>query len=107
MVTKRARIAAVAANEASVRIELQPASGASTTVNTRSSIAAVSVTAPARSKERPGRVVRGSEGTSRRPPMSVANATGTGRKNTQRQPISVRRPPKTSPSEKPVAPVAV
>ena len=38
---------------------------------------------------------------------SATSATGAGRKNTQRQPISVSRPPKTRPSEKPVAPVAV
>jgi hypothetical protein len=37
----------------------------------------------------------------------VTSATGAGRKKTQRHPISVSRPPKTSPSEKPVAPVAV
>jgi hypothetical protein len=35
------------------------------------------------------------------------SATTTGRKKTQRQPISVSSPPKTSPSENPVAPVAV
>ena len=48
-----------------------------------------------------------SRGTSRKPASSVTSATGAGRKKTQRQPISVSRPPKTRPSEKPVAPVAV
>jgi hypothetical protein len=76
-------------------------------VKTSSSIAAVRVSAPGRSNEREARAVRESEGTSRRPATSAASATGAGRKKTQRQPISVSRPPKTSPSEKPVAPVAV
>ena len=49
----------------------------------------------------------GPPGTSLRPPTSSTAAIGTGRKNTQRQPSSVSRPPITRPSEKPVAPVAV
>ena len=85
----------------------QPTVGASTTVKTSSSIAAVIDTAPARSKERATRPGRASTGTSRIAASSVTSATGTGRKNTHRQPISVSRPPKTSPSENPVAPVAV
>ena len=122
--TKAARIAATAANETSVRADPQPTVGASTTVKTSSSIAAVRLTAPTRSKATPvprrraspdgagdqlrrTRAAAASTGTSRVAATRVISATGTGRKNTQRQPISVSRPPKTSPREKPVAPVAV
>src|SRR5207302_3194371 len=49
--TKAARIAATAAKEPSVLAVAQPTVGASTTVKTSSSIAAVIDTAPARSKE--------------------------------------------------------
>ena len=75
-------------------------------MNTSSSIPAVIDTAPARSnaREKRGRVLCG---TSRIPASSATKATGAGRKNTHRQPISVSSPPKTRPSEKPVAPVAV
>src|SRR5213593_2771497 len=105
--TKPARIAATTANEPRVRADPQPASGAPTSVNTSSSIAAVIPTAPATSNLREPPDEWALRGTSRRPAASVSSATGTGRKNTQRQPISVRSPPNTSPSEKPVAPVAV
>ena len=88
--------------------ETQPAVGASTSVNTSRSMAAVIGTAPASVEPRVsgGRRVRcGHEADALR--CSATSATGAGRKNTQRQPTSVSRPPITSPSEKPVAPVAV
>jgi hypothetical protein len=90
-----------------VRAVAQPAVGASTSVKTSSSMAAVMVTAPATSKPRPMRDGRPLSGTSFSPATSAISATGAGRKKTQRQPASVRRPPITRPSEKPVAPVAV
>ena len=65
------------------------------------------LTAPATSNERALRGGRGLLGTSRMPAINAVSATGAGRKKTQRQPMSVSSPPKTSPSEKPVAPVAV
>ncbi len=49
IVTNRASSAATIANEAIVAGEPQPCSGASTTVRTSTSIAAVTVTAPAKS----------------------------------------------------------
>jgi hypothetical protein len=98
---------ATAAMESSVRVEPQPTDGASTTVKTRSSMAAVRLSAPARSNERETPALFLSDGTSLLAATRAARATGAGRKKTQRQPISVSRPPKTSPSEKPVAPVAV
>jgi hypothetical protein len=76
-------------------------------VKTSSSIAAVRVTAPARSNDRERGTSRCSAGTSWVAAISVTRAIGTGRKKTHRQPISVSSPPKTSPSENPVAPVAV
>ena len=48
--TNAPRMAAAPASEPSVRAEAQPASGASTTVNTSSSIPAVTAIAPATSK---------------------------------------------------------
>ena len=51
--TNAASSAATPTNEPSVRAEAQPTSGASTTVKTSSSIAAVTVTAPARSNAAP------------------------------------------------------
>ena len=65
------------------------------------------LTAPETSNARDVRGPWRSRGTSRRPAIRVTSATGAGRKKTQRQPISVSSPPITSPSEKPVAPVAV
>ena len=70
-------------------------------------MAAVIVTAPVASNPRPMREARSLVGTSLIPAIRAIRATGAGRKNTQRQPASVRSPPMTSPSEKPVAPVAV
>ena len=69
---------------------------------------AVSVTAPAKSKLRrtPG-AIGPSLASTRGAAISSAIATGTGSRNVQRQPSSVIRPPKTSPSEKPLAPQAV
>ena len=90
MATNVARIPATPANDARVRADAQPASGASTSVKTSNSIAAVKVTAPARSKDRALWTIFGPAGTRKTPAMSVASATGTGRKKTQRQPISVR-----------------
>ena len=63
--TNAARIAAAAANESRIRAELQPTVGASTTVKTSSSTAAVIDTAPARSNDRATRAGRMSTGTSR------------------------------------------
>ena len=105
--TNAARIAAAPAKESSVRAEAQPACGASTSVKTRSSMAAVIVTAPVKSKPRrmPGTLA--SAGTSFVAARSATRATTVGTKKTQRQPASVSRPPSTRPSEKPVAPVAV
>ena len=105
--TNAARIAATPTSEPSVRAESQPASGASTSVKTSSSIPAVMLTAPAMSNAPAARRAGWSFGTRRTPAISVTSATGAGRKKTQRQPISVSRPPITSPSENPVAPVAV
>ena len=105
--TKAARIATTPTSEAIVRAVAQPTVGASTTVKTRSSIAAVMLSAPATSTEPRDRVSALSTGTSLTAAASVTSETSTGRKNTHRQPTSVSRPPKTSPSEKPVAPVAV
>ncbi|ONH22524.1 hypothetical protein BL253_35460 [Pseudofrankia asymbiotica] len=52
--------------------------------------------------------VRGEScGTCRTAAASVPAAIATGRKNVQRQSIWVSAPPITSPSEKPLAPVAV
>jgi hypothetical protein len=76
-------------------------------VNTSSSIATVMLTAPATSKLRADSAGRPSSGTSRIAANSVISAIGTGKKNTHRHPISVSRPLRTSPSENPVAPVAV
>ena len=106
MATNAVIRAATAAREPIVRTEAQPASGASTTVNTSSSMDAVRVTAPARSKPRRAPAGRPESGTSLSAAISVISAIGAGSRKTQRQPISVSRPPKTRPSEKPVAPVA-
>ena len=105
--TKAARIAAAPASEPSVRAEAHPASGASTTVNTNSNIPAVTATAPVRSKLPVLRVVLPESGTRRIAARSVISAKGAGKRNTQRQPISVSSPLNTSPSENPVAPVAL
>ena len=105
--TNNPKIATTAASDRSVRADAHPAVGASTSVNTSRSIPPVIATAPARSNPFLKRETRPLSGTSRIPASSVSTATGTGRKKTQRQPISVSRPPKTSPSENPVAPVAV
>ena len=64
-------------------------------------------TAPARSNACVLRAGRPVSGTRRIAASSVTSAIGTGRKKTQRQPISVSRPPNTRPSENPMAPVAV
>jgi hypothetical protein len=80
--TKAARIANAAAKDRSVRGEPQPAFGASTSVNTSSSSAAVIDVAPSRSKRRAGSVGCGCRGTSRIAAISVTSASGTGRKNT-------------------------
>jgi hypothetical protein len=105
--TKNAKIAAAPANDPSVRAESQPACGASTSVYTSSSIAPVIETAPVRSNARRRWMTPTGSGTSFTAPARAAAATTVGRKNTQRQPTSVSRPPNTSPSENPVAPVAV
>src|SRR5919204_6200005 len=68
---------------------------------------AVRLTAPGRSNARRDLSGRPLLGTSRMPASKATSATGTGRKNVQRQPSSVNAPPNTSPNEKPVAPVAV
>ena len=65
------------------------------------------VIAPITSNERPCRSGDLLAGTSFVAAASTIAETTTGTKKTQRQPNSVSRPPKTSPSEKPVAPVAV
>jgi hypothetical protein len=90
-----------------VRPEVQPASGASTSVKTSTSIPAVTPTAPATSKRRAGRGVALSLGTSFRAAIRTRSASGAGNRNTQRHPISVSTPLKTRPSENPMAPVAV
>ena len=90
-----------------MRAEAQPTVGASTRVNTSRSIAAVMPTAPGASNERAPSRVSLTFGTSFSAPASVIAETATGTKKTQRQPSSVSAPPNTSPSEKPVAPVAV
>jgi hypothetical protein len=105
--TNVASSAATRANEATVIPEPQPFDGASTTVRTSSSIAAVTVTAPAMSYRR-GPVSAGrSRGITRGATARMASANGTGSRNVQRQPSSVSSPPSTRPSEKPLAPVAV
>jgi hypothetical protein len=53
------------------------------------------------------RAPRPSPGTRRIAASSVSSASGTGKANTHRHPISVKSPLNTSPSENPVAPVAV
>ncbi len=105
--TKAVRRAATAASDPSVRAESQPASGASTTVKTSSSMPAVSAAAPARSKRRRPIAGRPASGTRTMAAISVTTATGTGSSSAHRQPTSVIRPPMTRPREKPVAPVAV
>ena len=84
--------------------DAQPTSGARTTVRTSSSMPAVMVTAPGRSKAPRardcGRVLAQQRGAS----SQDRSANGTGSRNVQRQPISVMRPPRTSPNEKPLAP---
>ena len=104
---KNARIAAAPRNETIVRAEAQPAVGASTSVKTSRSIAPVRLIAPVRSNDRELSAGRSPPGTRRIAAASATAATTTGRKNTQRHPISVSRPPNTSPRENPVAPVAV
>ena len=105
--TKALNRTATPANETMVRTDAQPTSGASTTVNTASSIAAVIAVAPPRSNDRRGPRTRPASGTSRMAAIRVMSAMGAGTKNTHRQPSSVRTPPNTRPSENPVAPVAV
>ncbi len=106
IVTNSASSAATIVNDAIVVAELQPVSGASTTVRTSRSIAAVTVTAPAMSYLR-GPIAGRSRGITRGATSRMASANGTGSRNVQRQPSSVSSPPKTSPIEKPEAPVAV
>ena len=91
----------------SVVAELQPRSGASTTVWTSASMPALSVTAPGTSNERRASCWGMSRGRTRGAAMSRAAAIGTGRTKVQRQPISVSAPPRMRPSENPLAPVAV
>ena len=105
--TKAASSNAATAKPPSVSTAPQPASGASTTVRTSSSIAAVIVAAPAKSKPRRGPSAGASLASTRGAATSSASAIGTGSRNVQRQPSSVSRPPNTSPSEKPLAPQAV
>jgi hypothetical protein len=105
--TKAARMATAPPNVARVWDEVHPASGAWTTVNTSSSIPVVIPSAPARSNLPGTRAPRPSPGTRRIAARSVSSASGTGKANTHRHPISVKRPLNTSPSENPVAPVAV
>ncbi len=107
IVAKPLRITAVATNPPMVRAEPQPTSGASTKVKTSSSIAPVSVTAPATSNPAARRVGRRDTGTSWMPATRIARDISTGTKKTQRQLASVSTPPSTSPRENPVAPVAV
>ena len=94
------------ANEASVRAEVQPASGAPEMPKTSASIA------PVPTRRRPGRSGPGPHarrvgGSSRQAAISSTTAIGNGSRKVQRQPAVVRMPPRTSPSEKPLAPVAV
>ena len=108
MPTKVVSSAAASTSPAIVPAEAQPLSGASTIVRTSSSIPAVSVTAPAKSKLRrmPG-AIGPSFASTRGAAISSPIATGTGSRNVQRQPSSVISPPNTRPSEKPLAPTAV
>ena len=108
MPTKVASSSAAATSPPIVAGAPQPVSGASTIVRTSSSMPAVSVTAPAKSKLRrtPG-AIGPSFASTRGAAISMASATGTGSRNVQRQPSSVSRPPNTRPSEKPLAPQAV
>ena len=81
--TNAARITATPASEPSVRSEAQPTVGASTRVKTSSSIAAVSVTAPAMSKRRGDAAAGRCAARAAAPAISATSATGAGRKNTQ------------------------
>ena len=85
----------------------QPRVGASTTATTITSRAAVLVSAPARSKSASRDTVRTDRGTTRMPVSTSSSATGPGSRNVARQPISVRIPPNTRPSENPLAPTTV
>ena len=105
--TNSAARATATANPAIVSALPQPASGAWTMVKTSSSIASVTVTAPATSYLRRPVPRAGSRGTRASAPRKTPTATGTGSRKVQRQPISVSRPPKIRPMEKPAAPQAV
>jgi hypothetical protein len=99
--------AVATAKETSVLAEAQPASGARTTVRTSRSMPTVTASAPATSKPRRSIFSGGSFGSSRGATTRIAAAIGTGSRKVKRQPTSVSRPPKISPSEKPLAPQAV
>ena len=106
--TNAARIAAAPASEPSVRAEAQPASGASTTREDEEQH-------PGGHGDRAGQVE--AAGPARRV-AGVGNEADRGQERDQRQRapgggtpsasrVSVSSPPNTSPSENPVAPVAV
>ena len=105
--TKSDSRTALRAKAPTVCADAQPWSGASTMVRTSRSIPVVRVTAPGMSKRRRESAAPRSCGITRGPIASSVSAIGTGSRKVQRQPSSVSRPPRTSPSEKPLAPVAV
>lgn len=88
--------------DSSVRTEVQPASGAWTTVKTSSNIDAVPRTAPGMSYPL-WPCSRSLRGSSLRPTTRATSAIGAGSSMVRRQLASVRRPERTRPIEKPVA----
>ncbi len=102
---KAARPATTRANEPSVRADAQPACCAETTVYTSRSMAAVTVSAPGRSKGRRRVVSCGaSRGISSQPAASTISATGAGTSRVHRQLTWVSRPDSTRPRENPLPP---
>ena len=94
-------------NDTIVVADAQPTSGARTIVRTKSSMPAVIVTAPGRSKAPRWRSDGASLTSSRGVRARISRANGTGSRNVKRQPASVSSPPRISPEEKPLAPNAV
>nr|WP_307079904.1 hypothetical protein [Streptomyces canus] len=94
------------AKRASVWALAQPTSGACTTAYTRISRDAVELSAPSRSNCAKLNFSRATLGTTRIPITSRSSATGPGKSRVARHESSVRKPPKTSPSENPEAPQA-
>ena len=70
-------------------------------------MAAVMVSAPGMSNLRPARATRSPRGMNRIAATSTSAATGAGTSSVHRQLISVSRPERTRPSEKPLAPKTV